>query len=196
MSLFNSILTSFLILATFWGVALFQGKIAHAIQPHKVIQEAQDEVKKTNEVKEQTVLNLAEAVKPEYIHIAGIRQYIELADIQPLWQKFNKHTELHKHLKQQPKKVYVLYQRISKNYQQAEVTIGYDINEMRQFDKHYSIDISHNAVLLPAKKYNKTQLSEAWEKIDYKKMKEYVLEVHTLNQTGETTATQVFVSYQ
>ena len=193
MSLFNSILTSFILVATFWGVALFQGKIAHAIQPKKNIQEVQNEVKK---VAVQPVIKLTETVNPDSIHIAGIRQYIELADIQLLWQKFNERSELHKHLKQQPNKVYVLYQKISKDYQQAEVTIGYDINEMTQFDKHYSIDISHNAILLSENKYDKKQLSDAWEKINYQKIKEYVLEVHKLNQTGETTATQVFVSYQ
>lgn len=190
MSLFNSILTSFIIVATFWGLALFQGKIAHAIQPQKIIQEVQ------KEVKEPSIVNLTKAVKPESIDITGIRQQVELADIQLLWQKFNNSTKLHKHLKYQPKKVYVLYQKISKDYQQAEVTIGYDINEMTQFNKHYSIDISHNSVLLPENKYDKTQLSDAWEKINHQKIKEYVLEVHALNQQGETTTTQVFVSYQ
>jgi hypothetical protein len=193
MSLFNSIFTSFIIVATVWGVALFQGKIAHAIQPKKVIQTVQNEAK---EVKEPSIVNLTKAVQPESIHITGIRQQIELADIQLLWQKFSDRAELHKHLKHQPNKIYVLYQKVSENYQQAEVTIGYDTNEMTQFDKHYSIDISHNAVLLPANKYDKKQISDAWGKINYQKIKEYVLEVHTLNKFGETTTTQVFVSYQ
>ena len=193
MNSFNSILTSFIIVATFWGVALFQGKIAHAIQPKKIIQGVQSEVKK---VKEPSIINLTKAVKPESIDITGIRQQIELADIQLLWQKFSDRAELHKHLKHQPNKVYVLYQKISENYQHAEVTIGYDTNEMTLSDKHYSIDISHNAVLLPANKYDKKQLSDAWGKINHQKIKEYVLEVHTLNKSGETTTTQVFVSYQ
>lgn len=193
MSLFNSILTSFIIVTTFWGVALFQGKIAHAIQPKKILQGVQSEVKK---VKEPSIINLTKAVKPESIDITGIRQQIELADIQLLWQKFSDRAELHKHLKHQPNKVYVLYQKISENYQHAEVTIGYDTNEMTLYDKHYSIDISHNAVLLPANKYDKKQLYDAWGKINHQKIKEYVLEVHTLNKSGETTSTQVFVSYQ
>ncbi len=196
MSLFNSVLTSFFIVAIFWGVALFQGQIAHAIQPQKISQGPRSEVKEINGVKEQTVFISTKAVKPESIHITGIRQHVELADIQMLWQKFNSNTELHKQLKHHPNKVYVLYQKISQSYQQAEVTIGYDITEMRQFDKHYSIDISQKSVLLPSNKYDETQLSEAWKKIDYQKVKEYVLEVHTLNQSGETTSTQVFVSYQ
>lgn len=201
MNLFNSILTSLVIVAIFWGAALFQTNIAHAFEPEKTSPTLTKEVKTKEMVKKQkstTIAQISKAniQKAETIHIAGIHQRIELADIHFLWQKFSDRPELHKHLKHRPKKVYVLYQNINKNYQQAEVTIGYDINELSKFTKHYSIDTSQYTVLLPASKYDKKQLSEAWGKMNHHKAKEYVLEVHTLNKAGDVITSQVFVSYK
>lgn len=205
MNLFNSILTSLVIVAIFWGAALFQTNIAHAFETEKTspvlaeevkIKEAKKEVKKKQTSTTIAQISKADTKDPETIHIAGIHQRIELADIHFLWQKFSDRPELHKHLKHRPKKVYVLYQNINKNYQQAEVTIGYDINELSKFTKHYSINTSQYTALLPAKKYDKKQLSEAWGKMNHHKAKEYVLEVHTLDKAGDVITSQVFVSYK
>ncbi len=193
MNLLSSIFTSFIIVTVFWGLTLFQGNIANAIQTQSISESASNTLDKINRT---AVTKAPKITTIEPVHIAGIKQRIELNDIQKLWQQFNSQSELHNTLKDQPKKVFVLYNALSKNYQQADVIIGYETNELTRVENPYSIDISHHSVLLPAKKYSELQLANAWEKINYSKVINYVLEVHSLNTVGETTSIQLSVSYK
>ncbi|MBQ4864123.1 hypothetical protein J8L98_20750 [Pseudoalteromonas sp. MMG013] len=190
MNLSNAIITSVIIVAAFWGLALFQGNnvaaqelnispVTHTIELNKVT----------------PIDNENDKITPDTIRIAGVHKHIQLINIGQLWQRFNQKSTLHQALKTTPKKVYVLYSAFSNNYQQADVVIGYDINNLSQFDKLYTVNTSHYNELLPAKKYTEIQLANAWKEIDYSKKVAYVLEVHALDLSGKTTSTQVFVSY-
>jgi hypothetical protein len=193
MNLLNSILTSFVIVFAFWACALFQSDIAHAISHNNVLPPYINEDKQNTEL---PISSNNTQLKNDIIHISGLKKHIRLVDIKLLWQQFNNNKTLHKHLKQQPMKVYVLYSSLSKNYQKADVLIGYDINELDQFDEHVSVNTHQNFALLPKAKYTEQQLAGAWNKINYSTPIEYILEVHTLNQAGETTSAQMFISYK
>lgn len=193
MNFIFSMFTSFFIVIIFWSLALFQSNLAQAFVQKTV----EKKVNKENEI-EQVIRSteIRKQVEPELIKLAGIKQHIKLQDIKILWGRFNEATELHNKLKSQPKKIYVAYQKISNNYQEADVTIGYNINEITEFNNVYSVDTSEQEILLPKKQYNEIALAEAWEKINYSKNIHHILEIHSLDFAGKTTATQMFVSYQ
>lgn len=151
------------------------------------------------ELKKETkpsVTKVTKTLKKNSIHLSGISQHIELTDIKSLWQRFTQSGEHHKYLKHQPKKVYVLYTSISKNYEQADVLIGYNISNLREFNKSTAIDMRNNSLLMPIGKYSEQQIADAWKKIDYKNKLEYILEEHHLDDTGKTTSTKIYISYK
>ncbi|KPZ70339.1 hypothetical protein AN944_02411 [Shewanella sp. P1-14-1] len=195
MNLFNSILTSVLIVILVWGAALFQSPDANALiqaspQPNKSI---------TSNTIEPTSVdsNSTPAIKVnQQINIAGIRQNIAIADIHQLWQTFNDQAELHASLVVQPTKVFVLYSAMTNSFERADVTIGYDVKELKQHPNTYSIDTKNGDIILPEHPYTAAQLATAWEKIDYSKTVNFVLETHFLDNSGNATSTTMLVSYQ
>jgi hypothetical protein len=190
MNLFNSVFTSLIIITAFLGGALFKG---NAMQ----MQSTNQARSPTDDKSKHTVTTLLDkAINVEYLHISGIKQRIELNDIHELWQRFSNQSALHKTLKHPPKKVFVLYNALSKNYEQADVAIGYEITVLTQKENNYTIDTSNYSILLPSDKYSELQIANAWGKIDYDKVIDYVLEVHSLNTAGENTSTQIFVYYK
>lgn len=192
MNLFNSILTTCIIVAAVWFIALSQSSFAFAAADQEQKITTTTTVKKSSPVAPQ-----AETIKKaEVLHIAGITQKIHLVDIQKLWQKFTDRSTLHKQLKQKPQQVYVLYKALADNYQVADVTIGYNINELRKFNDHISVNTAHYENLLPPKPYTEQEISKAWKKINFRQKVDYILEVHNLNNKGDVTTTELFVSYK
>lgn len=193
MNFFYSMFTTFFIVILFWSLAVFQTNIAQAFEQKNV----EITFNKNNEIEQ--ISNITEETKrgkSQPIKLAGIKEHIKLQDIKILWDRFNEATELHNNLKSQPKKIYVVYQKVSNNYQEADVTIGYNIDAISKFNNAFSVDISEQEILLPKKQYSDIALAEAWEKINYSKNIHHILEVHSLDLAGKTTATQMFVSYQ
>lgn len=193
MNLINSVITSFIIVVALWGAALMQLPVANAIEHKDIKKNIANEDAKANKV---TANALAIEDVQNIIHISGLQQQIMLKNVDQIWQTFSTMSALNQSLKQQPKKVYVLYGSFSKNYQKANVTIGYDINELTKFDRHYSVNISEFKPLLPAKHFEDGQLAKAWDKIDYNKKVNAVLEIHTLAKSGKPQSTQILVSYK
>jgi len=184
MSLIYSVITSFFIVISFWFLALFQSNIAQAFE-------------KNNEIEEKSnISEVSKQVESKSIQIAGIKQRIKLDEIKTLWDKFNKTTEIQNNLKYPPKMVYVVYQGISKNYQEADVTIGYNLDAISNFENAFSIDTQGQNILLAKKHYSDFALAEAWKDINYSKNIQHILEVHSLDLTGEITASKMLISYQ
>lgn len=206
MNLLNSIITSILIVALVWGGVLFLNSNANAIV-QQTTQNVKTIVAESTEAAAVTPLNsdkdqtaapqepVNNTFKNQQLKIAGIQKNIALTDIHQLWLTFNSQSKLHDSLKVQPTKVYVLYSGITDSFQQADVTIGYDIKELKQHSNPFNLDMRHSEVILPAKPYTAAQLATAWEKIDYSKSVNFVLETHSLNKSGNTTSTTMLVSY-
>lgn len=189
----NSIITSFIIVAVLWGGALMQLPEANAIEHKDIKKNIAIEEAKVNK----PIANVMAIKDVQNItHISGLQQQIMLKNVDLLWKTFSTMSALNQSLKQQPKKVYVLYDSFSKNYQKANVTIGYDINELTKFDRHYSVNINEFKPLLPAKHFEDGELAKAWDKIDYNRKVNAVLEIHKLDKTGKPQSTQMLVSYK
>ncbi|TPH18127.1 hypothetical protein [Litorilituus lipolyticus] len=201
MNLFNSILTSIVIVVIFWACAFFQTSIAHAIQ-HKEVGASLELSKKANAEKvkvHKTALDNAELVNEsitKIINFSGIKQRIYLEDTPQLWQRFNSDTKIHKLLKQQPKQIFVTYSALSKDFKQADVAIGYNVIELSKFDSHHTIEMHRLKRLLAKGKYSDSALTDAWKSIDYNKAIDYVLEVHDLSNGTDIESTQLFVAYK
>lgn len=193
MNLSNSILTSLVVVVLFWGCALFQSNIAAAFVSKDDAVEI-DVV--ANKAKPQEIVESHTVAALDSTTISGVTEQLLLANIPQLWQRFNADSKLHNKLTNQPNKVYVLYRGFSNNYQQANVTIGYDVTLLNEALHPVVIDTRDQAILLVADQYSEAQLAAAWNKIDYQASLQYVLEVHSLNPAGETTSTQLYVSYK
>lgn len=193
MNLFWSILSSFIILVVFWSVALFQSNIAIAFEERTIENTITNEQLLNNTRK----IDKAKQEQLTKISVSGIKQEIALNQINKLWQQFNNDEHLHRQLKKQPAKIYVVYQKLSDNYQKALVTIGYDIQII---DRDNTIVTQLNTqdllILKPLKKYTDSELTEAFEKINYSKPIDYILEIHSLDLSGETIASQLLIAYQ
>ena len=193
MNLFNSILTSLVVVALFWGAALFQSNIAAAFVGKD---DAVEVNVVANKAKPQVTVESSKVVALSVQTISGVTEQLLLADILQLWQQFNADSELHNKLTNQPNKVYVYYRGFSNNYQQANVTIGYDVALLQKPRLPVVIDTQEQEILLVAGEHGEAELAAAWNQIDYQALPQHVLEVHSLNPAGETTSTQLFVSYK
>ncbi|WDE07411.1 lipase chaperone [Thalassomonas viridans] len=191
MNLFYSVLTSSAVVLTVWGSALIQPKTAQAA------------LQKSTTVDIQAVAEPAiKATQPPApaaampASIAGITLRLKLSEVTTVWQTFNQAQALHNRLKAQPENVYVLYRQFSGDFQQADITIGYDAKMLSGADNSIQLDPGRYTTLLPSGKYNEHQLLQAWQKINYLKTPHSVVEIHRLNPAGEAKSTQMLVSYQ
>lgn len=142
--------------------------------------------------------NTAHATKkiPQKVSLSGVEKRTTMAQVPELWIDFEKANYLHSTLKTQPQKVYVIYNAFSKDYQQADVLIGYDIRDLKRYKHSRKIDIDQFTQVLEPGHYTTKQLSDGWQKFDYRKQVKAVLEIHTLASLGRKEQVELLVQYQ
>lgn len=213
MKLFGSVVTTLLIVGGVWCLALFQQNIAQAMQMSDEVESLVNvsstskgeqpavvsvkpvEQKITTEPK-RVIKGIKVMPQPKVFSISGVHKRIQLNEISQLWAEFNGAAGLQQSLKDYPRAVYVLYSAVAKDYQAANVTIGYYVEELKHYDHSYTVNMKRHQPLLKTGQYNVLQLADAWERIDYNRPLDTVLEVHQLERSGQIRSTQLFVSYQ
>ncbi|MGB0894406.1 MAG: hypothetical protein ACPGUD_08370 [Parashewanella sp.] len=207
MNLTNSILTTAVIVAAIWLLVLLQPSTANAIS-------SKTKSSITNSsTREQPKINVPQVTQPivdklksvavantpafEATTVSGLTKTIQLANIGSLWTQFHQDSALTSKLTRNPKQVFVLYQNISSDFQQAQVTIGFDVTALRNVNARTVLPkISELTVLLAKGKYSEQQLAKGWGNIDYARGIKAVLEVHYLDSSAQPEATQLFVKYR
>lgn len=204
MKLFGSLLTTGLIIGVVWGIALLQVPSAEA-NTDSAQSTSEDIAQKTKQnisaKVEATSSQVNEQSKSSYttalynLAITGVSERISLSNIDLLWQTFEDKTILHARLVKQPSKVYVYYRNFSKNYQSADVSIGYLTEIVKPATKATAQLRGTYQQLLKKAVYTSAELATAWQKIDYRKQVHSVVEVHYLDKNSQPTSTQVLVKY-
>lgn len=207
--MFKSVLISLLVISTVWLLALFQPSNVYADsdtnvdpQPESTVQansvaisHKQVTTKLVPNVAASTI-NDAAQVYNETIKIVGSTLNIQLSDIHIAWLDFKDNQALHKQLKAQPKTIYALYNNFTDSFQRADVTIGYDINELSKIKHATLINMNNSLTILPLGKYTDSQLRTAWKKVNYAKPVQHILEVHHLNPANAVESAEIFVTYK
>lgn len=195
--MFKSVIISLLVVTTVWLFALFQPQNVYAD-----LNEPNTERESISSINQQTAeinanhLATRSDTQIEIINISGTKLNIQLSDIKIAWQQFKENQALHKQLSVQPKAIYVLYNNFTDSFQQADVTIGYDVNELSQDNPSTLINLSSRLSILPSGRYTEQQIQAAWQQVDYGKPLKYILEVHNLNPTNTVESTKMFVAYK
>lgn len=197
MKLFGSLITTSLIVAMVWGVALLQLKpsTAQAIETQNTTNSVVDKatakkpvpakISKPQVTKAGVLGNVA-------ISISGVTERINLNDISSLWTKFEKASLLHQRLIKQPKKVYVYYRKLSDDYKTADVTIGYNSELISPSSNNEVIPNAKYHTLLANGVHSEQEIANTWQKIDYQQSNISVVEVHYL----ASGSVEVSVSYK
>ena len=138
----------------------------------------------------------ATTTSPTKITLSGVEKRTTMAQVPELWLDFEKANYLHSTLKTAPQKVYVVYKTFSKDYQQSDVYIGYDVRDLTRYKHSKSIEITKFTQVLAQGKHTTKQLSDAWKTFDYRKQVEAVLEIHALASLGRKEQVELLVQYK
>lgn len=134
-------------------------------------------------------------ITPSAAGLVGVSQKISLAQLPMLWQAFNDKASLHQLLRKKPSRIYVYYRQFSALYDEATVTIGYDVKELLQPEIQTTLpEMSLQQVVL-SDPYQEVQLGNAWQTIDYRQGVQAVVEVHELGADSEIKRSAMFVAY-
>ncbi|MFD2166159.1 hypothetical protein ACFSJY_07740 [Thalassotalea euphylliae] len=209
MKLFGSLITTGIIIGLVWTTALAQPNaeilVAEGTQS-KVTASAKNAVSHVNSVIEKQLSKASSADiqdakvtytnerKAETIKLVGLTERQAISLVPSLWQRFQSTLSIQQHLKRNPKKVYVVYQNFSADYQTADITIGYDIKEFGGKHQPVNVQYTPHEVLLNKGRYGEFELAQAWQNIDYRRPVSKVIEIHHLSNSKPDSA-EVFVIY-
>lgn len=210
MKLFGSLLTTGLIIGFVWGVALLQVPSAQANTAEEKASSSADPIpslpqkiakrdinSRSKEGSRELSAAKANSQKTSFsdLAITGVNKRISLDNIALLWQTFDAKTLLHARLIKQPSKVYVYYQNFSKDYQSADVSIGYFADIVKPSTQATAQINGDYQQLLSKGAYTTDELTTAWQKIDYRKPVHSVVEVHYLDKNNQSISAEVLVNY-
>ncbi|MRI34918.1 hypothetical protein EOPP23_18240 [Endozoicomonas sp. OPT23] len=181
MNLTNSIITSAAIVLSAWSLVMFQPIPSNAM-----------DLTEASEAAAPPAFKLFTAHS-----ITGVTQKTALNSVNLIWDKFSRDSKLQGKLKKQPVTIFVLYRNISKNFQSADITIGFDSRDLTDQMRPVSLaSPSDYEVLLPTGKHSSNSITDAWNKLNYQKDIQSVLEIHTLDKESQPLDVQVLVNYQ
>ncbi|KZN28463.1 hypothetical protein N480_10235 [Pseudoalteromonas luteoviolacea S2607] len=198
MKLAGSILLSSAIVFTVWGVALLQPTPARAISvttPAKASEQPKSTTDKVR-AKPQSKTNQNDTKQLETLMIEGNTATLATAQVEQLWRELSNNKRLNQKLLRNPSAIYVYYRDFSANYDSATITVGYSSTDLSQAKTATTIASATYDSLLEKKKYTPSQLSSAWQEIDYRRNLERVIEIHYLSENSEVLATEVLVKYK
>ncbi|KZN68740.1 hypothetical protein [Pseudoalteromonas luteoviolacea] len=198
MKLAGSILLSSAIVFTVWGVALLQPTPARAISVTTPAKASEQPKSTTDKVRAepQSKTNQNDTKQLETLMIEGNTATLATAQVEQLWRELSNNKRLNQKLLRNPSAIYVYYRDFSANYDSATVTVGYSSTDLSQAKTATTIASATYDSLLEKKKYTPSQLSSAWQEIDYRRNLERVIEIHYLSENSEVLATEVLVKYK
>ncbi|CAM3749004.1 GyrI-like domain-containing protein [Parendozoicomonas haliclonae] len=132
---------------------------------------------------------------PDVHILAGITKQVPMTEINSLWQEFYAQTGLHELVSNKQPSIYVLYQDISEGFDNARITIGYDVRDLKSTIETQPVPRGSYQTLLPAGKYSHEELY-GWSDLDYSKGTEAILEQHKVDPSGQVISTSLLVLYR
>lgn len=208
MNLLPSIVVTLLITVLIWGLLLVQPQAESQLQPAVVAgQQSAQPLSNTERVTTQSDHSAENHNSTEQASagitwpasLNAVTRMIDLTHIDQLWADFIPQLD---HVRENPQKIYVYYRQFDATYTQAKVSIG--------IDGQIAVPVAVKSALpgtgLPGAgryqpllrkgKHSNAELAEGWNKINYNRGVESVLEVHFLDADYNPGESQLFVEYQ
>ncbi|SFC12833.1 hypothetical protein [Pseudoalteromonas denitrificans] len=194
MNLPSSMIVTLIITATILTAVAFQPVVKAELNVEvKSVQGLQQTIKVKQQKKQVKKLKLeANRKNINDLIIVGSSSTIDISEVENFWLTLNKNTSLQNRVNKISPKTYTLYTDFNTNYSQAKVTIGYDIKDIEPaIDKNYKVPVGDYKIVLSPAKYSQEILFDTWEKLDYQRTIEAVLEEHIVNANGEIISVSV-----
>ncbi|RLV60456.1 hypothetical protein D5018_06585 [Parashewanella curva] len=195
MSLSKSLLTTVAIFMGVWFLLLFQPAPLEArITENKVKPNQATKAQVTKAPAEQRNISKS-TFTPKAI--AGVTKRVRFSEIPNLWDEFFKQSRVRALFSASPQPVFVMYQDISPDYTEATITIGVDARKLGKVNTKVELPLSSELTpLLTKGSYTQKQLRKGWQKINYDKPIDFVLEVNFFDADVKLKASELFVHYQ
>ena len=187
------LLKTAVIVVVVWGIALLQLPMVNAktrALTNLELTATQSKVEQAKpEIKPQTT-------KLTSVELVGISKRIALKNIDKLWLTFEEDRLLQGRLTKNPSEVYVWYRNFDKNYEIADVSIGYASSDISLANDAMQVTVGDYQTLLKSGQYSKQELAQGWRNIDYRKSLLSVVETHNLDANSATLSSQLTVLYK
>lgn len=205
MSVFTSILTSIIIVLAVWFGVIYQPTPSYAkpIAPSTTTEATE------NNAANESVLSQAKAIRDKakrslknqvnntpVNNIAGVQQHMMISDVGKLWSQFDRNQSLHSKLKDYPSAIYVLYRNISKDFTNADITIGYSDLELKASMSITIVPNGNYQSVISGNELSAIQLETAWKKLDFNQNVVAVIERHQLNKSTDVINVTMQVLYK
>lgn len=196
-----SIFTSLIIALALWLLAWFQPAAKELVvansyhdlsveaKPSAVIDEASfDEGNQMGQLKK-----AEHKLKP--IELVGVKRRIKLKAIDALWQEFQANKHWQRALVTSEFNVYVVYSNFDQAFTEADVVIGYQRDALNDAVKVIGqVPQGNRTDLLTLGQHDDSVLLDAWEKIDYQRSIQSVIEKREIS--GSKDLVSLHVIYQ
>ncbi|WP_077285167.1 hypothetical protein [Cognaticolwellia aestuarii] len=205
MNLFVSILTSIIIVVIVWFGVIYQPSstdidIITSDQAHEIAKEITAGTSPfiAKKIKTNTDKNdVKYAVYNTPVRsVFGVEQHMKINDIEQLWSKFYRDQALQSKLNDYPTAAYVLYRNISKDFKNADITIGYHSDELSNKPTGVLLPVGYYQTVLTGNDITSIQLLKAWQKLDFSREVTAVIERHQLNKSADVTSVRMQVIYK
>lgn len=197
MKLFASILTTTAITGAIWAALHTQPAIADA-----KTQTNADASENTNANAALVTASNDKTDMTKSGSIIGVTKTVALDSVPQVWALFYEQVESNNNPNLSTpnvvgNEVIVLYQDITKDFSEAKVTVGFVQNATSDAKPNANFPSIKQAVTLLNKgQHDDTELTNAWEMIDFRREVKAVLERHYLNQHGLPDSSELYVYYK
>lgn len=182
MKLFASIATTVIIASAVWGLVLFQPALAESAkvpQMDKQLEPAQDALAGTEH------------------YLRGVTKTISLKTVPTLLEEFEDTYIQTGKLPENFDRIIILYQEFNPSFTEAKVTIGFNVAKSPLANDLIKLPpIEKTELLLKRGDHSESELTTAWEAINFQKSVKAVIEIHFLESKGESESSQLSVYYQ
>lgn len=197
MKLLASLLTTTAITASIWGALQVQPAIAKIGPLASKTDTSSAEVSLARDSSSDAGFDMTQPGS-----VIGVTQAVTLQSVPQVWASFYEQVESGKNKNLSSEnvvsdEVIVLYQEIARDFSEAKVTVGFrqkagsDVKPSARFSS-----LNKAVTLLNKGKHDDTELTSAWEMIDYRRDVEAVFERHYLNQHGLPDSSELYVYYK
>lgn len=126
-----------------------------------------------------------------------VSKNVSFEDVLALWTEFEEQLTDYDQIPMTSDSVVLLYRNINSDFTRAHVTIGFIVEQHAPAPKDIELPSTQDyQQLLSRGPYSDSEMEGAWEKIDYRRPIDAVIETHYLNPLGQEELSQLMVYYQ
>ncbi len=182
MKLFASIATTVAITGAVWGLVLFQPALAESPKAPQV----EEQLKPTHN-----------ALTGNEHYLRGVTKTISLKAMPALLEEFEDSYIQTGKLPENFDRIIILYQEFNASFTEAKVTIGFNVAKSPLANDQIKLPpMDRTELLLKRGDHSESELTKAWEEINFQKSVKAVIEIHFLESRGEPESSQLSVYYQ